>query len=305
MGEPITGQWSRTYTAPFSDASKWGTGINPIHAQYGSAPLRVYGRNNEMPDVHLPGTGGPEDIIELAAPWGYQPEDIAGLDVYALDTPEANYAGIPFDQDGWPDWGDPTTNTRANTDPRETYPVSSPGGVPEHIRGIRWGPGSADMWVSKQVPTETVSEGWVNKPASGMDEGFSGDDVIVSDPSQYEVQTSMTQRTKAQNNDRSQLRGTDDAREPISSRIVPMRLKVYSEGERHYDMTPRDMDDIPRPFWYRTAGTGRNLEMLPNEMVVITPLQRTPPPDPTLGPQEISVDSGGGFGYTAEDQGWY
>lgn len=305
MGEPITGTWARSYTAPFSDASKWGTGINPIHAQYGSAPLRVYGRNSTMPDVHMPGAGGPADFIETGAPWGYQPEDIAGLDVYAIGTPEANWAGVPFEQDDWPDWSQTTTQTRANTDPRSVYPVSSPGGVAEHTRGIRWGPGSADMWVSKQVPTETVNEGWTNKPASGMGEGSSGDDVIVSDPSQYEVQTSMTQRTKAQDNSRSQLRGTDDDRAAIPSRIVPMRLKIYSEGERHYDMTPRDMDDIPRPFWYRTAGTGRNLEMLPNEMVVISPLQRTPPPDPSLGPTEISIDPEGGFGYTAEDQGWY
>jgi hypothetical protein len=115
----------------------------------------------------------------------------------------------------------------------------------------------------------------------------------------------MVQRHKTQNNQRATMRGTDDSREEIQSRIAPMKLKIYSEGERHYDMTPRDMDDIPRPFWYRTAGTGRNLEMLPNEMVVISPLQRTPPPDPSLGPTEISIDPEGGFGYTAEDQGWY
>jgi hypothetical protein len=306
MAEPITGLWTRAYSVPYTGAAKWGTGINPIHQFYGSAPLRVYGRNNEMPAVHAPATA-PEDLIETAAPWGYQPEDIAGLDVFALSNPEANWQGIPFDPDGWPDYEQTTGTTRAEPDPREIYPVGAPQGAAEYVRSLRYGPRDTDNRVSNEVPTETVSEGWVNKPASGMNQGESGDNVIVADPSQYEVQTSMTQRFKTQNNDRATLRGTDETREPINSRVAPMKLKLYSGQQRHYDMFPQQMDDIPRPFHYRTAGTGRDLEMLPNEMVVITPLQRTPPPDPSLGTQDITLNQGGGesFGYTYEDGGWY
>jgi hypothetical protein len=304
MGEPVTGSWGRTYTVPYAGATKWGTGINPIHQFYGSEPLRVYGRNNEMPEVTTPDMAS-AGFIELGEPWGYQPEDIAGMDVFQISSEEENRnPGIRFNPDDYPSWGTSIEQTRANTDPREVYPVGAPGIAGEQVRSYRYGPRDDDENVSNQVPTETVNEGWINKPASGMDEGQSGDNVIVSDESQYVVQTSMTQRHKTMENSRAVLRGTDDSREPIDSRIAPMKLKVYSEGERHYDMSPYQMDDIPRPFWYRTAGVGRVPEMAPNEMIVIAPLQRTPPPDPSMGMQEIDIQADS-FGYTSEDQGWY
>jgi hypothetical protein len=303
MGEPVTGNWGRVYTVPYSGAQKWGTGINPIHQFYGSEPLRVYGRQGEMPEITQPHEASP-DFIETSAPWGYQPEDIAGLDVFQIDSPEENRHGLFFIQDGWPDWSQTTPQTRATVDPRSVYPVGSPGILAGRVRELRYGPRDEDSEVSNEVPTETVSEGWLNKPASGMGEGQSGDAVIVSDPSQYEVQTSMTQRHKEMVNDRAVWRDADEPRTPIASRIAPMKLKVYSGQQRHYDMFPYQIEDIPRPFWYRRAGTGRDLEMLPNEMVVVTTLQRTPPPDPTLGLQEIDIQQDG-YGYTSEDQGWY
>jgi hypothetical protein len=39
-------------------------------------------------------------------------------------------------------------------------------------------------------------------------------------------------------------------------------------------------------------------------MVVTEPLQRTPPPDPSLGMAEIDINQEA-YGYTYEDQGWY
>lgn len=304
MGEPITGNWNRVYTVPYAGAQKWGTGINPIHQFYGSEPLRVYGRNQDMPDVHKPEEATP-DFIETEAPWGYQPEDIAGLDVFQISSEEENRHGIYFIQDGWPSWDQSTPQTRAEVDPESIYPVGSPGIIASHIRALRYGPRDVDSEVSNEVPTETVNEGWLNKPASGMGEGENADDnVTISDPTQYVVQTSMTQRHKELNNERALLRAADEPRTNIPSRIAPMKLKVYSGEERHIDMFPVQMDDIPRPFWYRRAGVGRDLEMVPNEMVVIQPLQRTPPPDPSLGMQEVDIQSDG-FGYTSEDQGWY
>jgi len=303
MGEPITGQWGRIYTVPYSGAAKWGTGIHPIHAVYGSEPLRVYGRSGEIPDVHSP-EGASADFVETESPYGYQKEDIAGLDVFALGTPESNWQGMTFNQDGWPDWSQTTPQTRAQTDPESTYPVGSPGIIASRVRALRYGPRDADSEVSNEVPTETVSEGWVNKPASGMDIGVPADS-MPSDPSQYEVQTSMRQRYNKQNNDRALLRNGDEPRSPIDSRLAPPKLKMYSGEERHYDMFPKEMDDIPRPFWYRRAGTGRVVEMVPNEMFVQTTLQRTPPPDPSIGPAEISIPGGEDYGYTSEDSGWY
>lgn len=316
MGEPITGSWSRIYTVPYSGAAKWGTGINPIHQFYGEqdSPLRVYGRDvdrNIYPGaqreagITAPFEASP-DFIETSAPWGYQPEDIAGLDVYQISSEDENRRGVPYHQDDWPDWSETTPQTRAAVNVRSRPPLGVAGRLTTAL--LRFGPYSDDAKVSKQVPVETVSEGWVNKLASGMDIGQTADDVVVSDPSQYEIQTSMTQRHKTQNNNRALLRGTDDPRYEIPSRIAPMKIKAYSGGQRHYDMDPYQMDDIPRAFWYRRAGTGRIAEMNPNEMFVIQPLQRTPPPDPSMGPAELTVSDPNydeGFGYTGEDQGWY
>lgn len=305
MGEPITGTWGRIYTAPYAGSAKWGTGVNPIHSFYGEdgGPLRVRGRNDDMPEISAPGEASPS-FVELAAPWGYQPEDLAGLDVFA--SPEEAVEGVEFIPDDRPVWGVPTTASRATVNNDSYRPWNSTGWYKNILRSIVTGPGNINTVgkFSYQIPMETVNEGWINKPASGMDEGEVAD-AEVSDPSQYIVQTSMVQRYKNQNNQRSQLRGTDDDRTAIESRVAPMKLKIYSEGQRHYDMFPYQLDDMPRPFWYRRAGTGRVPDMAPNAMVVISPIQRTVPPDPSLGPEDTSFEQGDGFGYTAEDQGWY
>lgn len=311
MGEPITGAWGRMYTAPFSGAAKWGTGVNPIHQYYGSDALRVTGRYSTWTEVESGLRTAPSaadmEIMELAAPWGYMPEDIAGLDVFQLSDYAANRRGLEVVNDrDHPNLDEFSTVVRADTAPK----MRPDWGVPGRLTTgrIRAGQRDDDSEVSDQIPTETVNEGWVNKPASGMDIGQSGDDVVVSDPSQYEVQTSMQQRFKTMDNGRALLRGTDEERQAIPSRIAPMKIKAYSEGQRNYDMFPFQMDDMPRAFWYRSAGTGRVEEMDPNEMYVVEPIQRTPPPDPSMGPPEESLSDpnyDSNFGYTSEDQGWY
>lgn len=304
MGEPITGRWLRNNRVPYAGAEKWGTGINPVHQFYGSAPLRTYGRNAQLPDV-TPPSEAPAGYIETGPDWGYDPHDLAGLDVFA-DQQQAIY-GIPFIQDDWPSLGDTTTQTRADIPVNSARPWGSSGGYKNILRSVFAGAYQANNrgpGFSYEIPTETVSEGWLNKPSTGR--LVSGDlpDSMPSDPVQYEVQTSMTQRYKTQSNDRAVLRDTDDEREPIESRVAPMKLKVYSGEERHIDMFPYQIDQMPRPFYYRTAGTGRAAEMEPNEMFVITTVQRTPPPDPSMGPEDSTLTESNG-GYTAEDGGWY
>jgi len=304
MGESVTGLWLRNNQVPYATAAKWGTGINPVHQFYGNPALRTYGRNANAPDVHPP-YDAPADFIEPHAPWGYDPADIAGLDVYASDYQAVN--GIAFNQDDYPDWGETTPQTRAVIHPDSARPWGSSGGYNNILRSVitagPWQANNLGPGISYEIPTETVSEGWLNKPASGMHMGTLAD-AQTSDTSQYEIQTSMTQRYKTQNNDRAVARNTDDAREPISSRTAPMKIKAYSGEQRHYDMFPRQIEQKPRPFWYRNAGTGRITEMAPNEMFVITTVQRTPPPDPSMGVTDSALSENNG-GYTAEDQGWY
>lgn len=304
MGEPITGSWGRIYTVPYSGATKWGTGINPIHQFYGeSYPLRTYGRNASIPAITPPSEATP-GFIETSAPWGYQPEDIAGLDVFA--SPVEATDGVEFVKDSWPAIDQGTVQFRSDVPEQAKRPWQSTGFYKNILRSIRTSAGNINYQptgFSYQIPMETVSEGWLNKPASGMGEGEVADSV-TSARSQYEVQTSMSQRYRQQNNRRAVLRATDDERAEIDSRVAPMKLKVYSGQERHYDMFPRQMDDIPRPFWYRRAATGVAADMEPNAMVVITPIQRTVPPDPSLGTEDTALTEGD-YGYTNEDGGWY
>jgi hypothetical protein len=143
---------------------------------------------------------------------------------------------------------------------------------------------------------ETVGEGWVNKFAGGVA------DSTVADPAQYEMQTSMTQRDKVR---AGSQRGAGSASEydaPIGSwrPTWGMRIKPWSGGRRHWDMTPRRQDQMVRPFWYRTAGTGYREWMAANEAFNYQhdPLQRQPVPDPYAGERTP------GNVYTDESHNW-
>jgi hypothetical protein len=293
--QPVTGQWKRLRTVPYVDAAKWGTGINPVHEEYGSDPARIYGRVGNVPDITPPAYASP-DFIETHAPWGYQPEDLAGLDVFA--DPVLATRGIPHDNDDWPHVNEDTGETRA-TVPRESYhPWGSDGAFVTRLRSIWGGPRDSDQKVSNEVPTETVSEGWLNKPT-----GEPADSEPSAD-AQIFIQTSERQRYETRANTAAVSRATDDARSSIASRVVGQKLKVYSGGERHYDMYPFQQDDIIRPFYYRTAGTGPEHYLDSNEMYVATAMQRTPPPDAGVGEPEVD-ETLGTYGYTNEDEGYW
>lgn len=327
MGEPVTGAWARKYQAqvPYVDARRWGTGINPVHAYrgYTGRPQNSKLNANEMgvPDgVHPASIGDTQPgFVEYGAPWGYSPEDIAGADVYS----SAAIYGIPTVDDGsYPEWeggvqtGQSTPVNRATVKRAQYHPWGISQRARTALHSLRAGAYDDDRWVSNQIPTETVNEGWINKAASGMDEGTYPDDYTQPpDDSQLWVQTSEVQRTKEMVNTRAIQRDTDDARTPIASRLAPMKLKVYSGQEpfvpnqsdtyRAYDMFPYQMDDVPRPFYYRTAGTGPQDYLTSNDQFNRQGLQRTPPPDPSMGTPDTQLSDNSEYGYSQEDTGYY
>jgi hypothetical protein len=148
-------------------------------------------------------------------------------------------------------------------------------------------------------PTETVTEGWEHKNAG---EVLTAE---TSSPGQYERQTSMQQVNPpaGRNNAAAVLRGTDDARNNIMTRLVGMKEKPWSEGERLYDMFPFQQDLMLRPFSYRNAGVGRENWLTANEFNTMDPLQRDPPAIPDTGPHESAGNASPDFGYAPED--WY
>ena len=280
MGEPISGRWTRLNTVPYESAAKWGSGINPVHENYEGIPLRVEGRLGQDPKRQHPASSTP-GFTELNYPWG----------VDEADAQPYPYDAVSFIKDDRPDWTETTPQFRGTA----RYPSwNAPGMVKARFRAMWDGARDKDYKHGNQIPNETVSEGWLNKPTGQPA------NAVPSDTSQYEIQTSMTQRYKVRSNTAAVARGTDVARSQISSRVVGQKLKVYSGEERHYDMAPYQQDQILRPFWYRTAGTGRQYEMKSNAVQFVSPIQRTPPPDPSLGVTDTSLD----YGYTTED-GFY
>jgi hypothetical protein len=275
---------------PYATADVWGTGIDPIHASYGQdgPPLRVMGRPGEEGSA---GYGGqpaghseiPAELIPTEL-WGYRNTD-STINSY-------------IDYDDRPNWGEQPPQYRADTEDHppgmsnDPYAVQSTGDN-SRFRMVRGGAHRLRAKLVNVFPTETVTEGWRNKP-KGMPANAQ-----PSDDSQLIIQTSMTQRYRVRNNDHAVARATDDPRSEIHSRVIGQKMKIYSGQERHYDMFPYQADEIQRPFWFREFGSGDPSLMEPNEMFVQTPVQRVPPPDPSMGVDETE------YGYTGEDGQYY
>jgi hypothetical protein len=278
MGEPVSGLWSQVNVG-YSGAKRWGTGIHPVHAEHGEGPpLRTW---NRQPGPSTPSDQPGEVSTALTdmEQWGYTPDDIPNLELYSY-------------WDERPNWGDDEASYRGSTDDMPSYGRQH-GGTP---RGTAFRALQAGVPLERetpvQIPNETVSEGWLNKEHGNIL------DARTSDQSQYERQTSMQQLHVSRNNTLATLRGTDDPREPIATRLTGMKVKEWSGGERHYDMLPYSQDVMYRPFMYRTAGTDDPVKMGPNEMYVSVPVQRDAPPDPYLGQTEDTLDN---YGYQEGD----
>lgn len=303
MGLPLTGALVRQLQAPvpYSNATKWGTGINSVHAINDNPPRNSGNIKAKLSPAEKAMLNSP-GLIEYAAPWGYNQED---LSINGL-----GYFQEGFTQDSWPSWDETTQTTRDRISNSESHPLGESREDYNALRAQWGGAYSGDVPPrdgSNQLPYETVSEGWVNKPASGMNKGMVAN-AKPADGSQVFVQTSMVQRYKSLNNDRALQRGTDEPRTTIQSRVVPMKEKDYSDSQnRRYDMFPRQIDQILRPFKYRTFGTGPQGYMVPNNQYIIDAIQRTPPADPSSGvtDQSLSESESQGWGYSDEDSGYY
>ena len=285
----ITGNYLET--AGYTGARKWGTGINPVH----SIDMGLSRLDKGIPTSQGPNAPGPETLPEGML----NPQD---------EFPEYGYTDEDFESSVWgygpqtgtaDRWAPDVSTQQARTDIPNAYPgmgnePGPPGGtiMREQKHGDLTG-GIAKLGDKE----ETVGEGWENKDVGGVI------DAAVSDPSQYEMQTSMTQRDKIR---AGSQRGSGSASEhtaPIGSwrPTWGVRIKPWSGGRRHWDMTPRRQDEMIRPFWYRSAGTGYRDWMAANEAYnyQVEPLRRQPVPDPYVGTQVPSANV-----YSDESHNW-
>ena len=272
---PITGMWQDAVSIE-SGALKWGSGINPIHAiedSYG-------GRSDKRPHTAtgpegIPGGTIDQSVVEQADPlYGYTTEDYASMiwgygpqtgtsDRPGMDgTPETTRGDVTK---GFPPWG-----------PQE-------GGIPagNYFRAQNHG-GLVDENLKLGYKEETVGEGWENKRVTYVN------DAETSNPDQYERQTSMQQRDQVRRGSQNPNTGTaSEFVAPIGSQRPTwgMRWKPWSGGRRHWDMQPKEQNQVIRPFWYRNAATGYVEYMETNEATnyQVHPMQRQPVPDPYAG----------------------
>lgn len=286
------GQWAETPAQiNQSSALKQGTGVNPIHGS----------RDNGLGRDIAPGAAGGTTERELVAEtYGFSEEEASSqLWGYGIATGMADRPG----------WG--TEDIDERTDDMNGYPTfgQHPVGLPGGLKIRAIDKGSEVAYTSKLVPNDGDGTLYGASYKLVSDEP---NEAEISDPSQYTMQTSMTQRDKTRTGSQ---RGSGSASEydaPVKTRIPGYRIRRYDEGPtdpRHLAMLPKAQEQVIRPWWGRQAGTGNPADMAPNSMYQSTPYQRTPGSnadqgDSVSGAIGIPYDQdgpGAAYGFTEED----
>lgn len=288
----ITGAW-KARTGVQAGAAKWGTGINPIHAvnDGGGPSSRLvdyggpFGVSNDIPFTpDLP--GGIEGSIEG---YGYTHEDDAAFASwgYGPNTGTSDRPGI----------GSESTARVRTPDEFPSY-GEHPNGVPGGTLVRSLDHGAERTTIAKETPNETVGEGWLNKVRSFVNPPG------VSHPVQLVVNTASEQLDKQRNGSQVEGQGRASEYDAGIAQIIPgMRVKTYSGGMRHYDMTPKQQEEMLRPWWGRQAGTADPALMMPNAQTAAEPIERTPPEPPDQG-RKIPAPQTGGTGSDMETYGY-
>jgi len=273
----ITGNYLAS--VEYTGARKWGTGINPIHGI--STDFAEPTGRKDVQTAQGPNAPGRETLppglvnpIDLEPEYGYTDEDFSsqiwgyGPQTGTSDRPARDVPTQEFRADT------PTMYPGMGNEP------GPPGGFA--IRSEEHGDVALNM-AKLGDKEETVGEGWENKVVGSYL------DAQDADPSQVMMQTSEVQRDKVRAGSQRGAGSASEFTAPIGSwrPTWGRRIKPWSGGRRHYDMTPRRQDQIIRPFWYRTAGTGYQQWMAANEAFnyQVDPLQRSPVQDPYAGQQ--------------------
>lgn len=281
----LAGAWLQAASGSddkYPTPSRWGTNINSIHASRNGGAGRGTAVNGSDVLVEQELTDDDPGGME----YGYTDDDMSSVvygDSFASGTRDRRNWGEESDSaavlPGYPSYG--------------PYAVGQPGGAA--IRTLNHG---ADATNTMKATQPSLIDVAMSPPEHGDVE-----DAVTSDPSQYEMQTSMTQRDKVREGSQAASGRANDARSRIASRIIGQRVKnLNSNPSRHDDMQPKEQALMVRPFWIRTAGTGRKADMATNEMYRSQPRQRVAPDNPWQGDDAVAeATNASAFGYTDED----
>jgi hypothetical protein len=308
----IAGSWLAGAVTPadYAGATRWGTGINPVHALYDS---HKPGQTKE-PLGSTADSGSPPEEILGPAMWGYSVEDAAvygGEDYRYVDIDHPNRGesvvgrgdrGGPgayaLEVADFPAWGPHGADTE---DPDAWQLPGHPGGA--RIRSDSH-QAEDELVHMIAVPTRGVSGGWLNKAHGAVEEAQ------TSDPAQYEMTTSMQQLHRQFDNGRATGRGTDDPRTPIGNRLTGVKEKHYAMsvgmggGPGAPDMAVLSTDSIPRrPWFYRSAGVPPAEDHTWNEITYFDPIGRELPSDAgdQVTTMETQILSDSSYGYAGGD----
>jgi hypothetical protein len=312
----IAGSWKAGAVTPseYVGALRWGTGINPIHGVRDPGSRVTGVKENLLPlGAGDQGADVPESILGPSQ-WGYCSEDAAmfpGEDYRYLEDDHPNWGeneagrpdrdgdifteGILPQLEGWPSWG-----PHFDDNPVDGFPVAGPPGGGD-VRAYSDG-AEVENARAIAVPTRGWRGGWLNKAHGPVEEAE------TSDPSQYEVTTSLVQLHKTRVNDAAVLRGTDDARSPIPTRLTGQKVRSFAMSE-HMGGGPGTPDmgqqgqDLPyRPWFYRQGAMPPPPDTTYGTMTGFEPIERTLPVD---AGEYVVVQEGvpddGSYGYAGED----
>jgi hypothetical protein len=309
----IAGAWAAGAITPseYAGATRWGTGINPIHAVRDPGSRETGIKENLLPL----GDGGtvvmPDELLG-AEQWGYSSEDAAafpGEDYRYLVDDHPNWGdstvgrsdrdgdimveGRHPQPEGWPSWGAHGTG----------YPDFQLAGYPggENLRAFSDGI-DVEHLHAIAVPTPGWRGGWLNKAHGAVQEAE------TSDPSQYEMQTSMNQLHRSRDNNRAVTRATDDPRSVIETRLTGMKVRHWAKssgmggGPATPDMTPVTQNLPYRPWFFRSGAMPPPPDTTYGTMTAFDPIARTLPDDAGeyVTTQEAPPDDGT-YGYGEGD----
>lgn len=309
----LTGLWAQRAASDYTGATKWGTGVNPIHAIPDMGRGRVIGTRQNPYPLGEPSGEVPSEFVDRDVDW--LPDDYA---VTAIPGEVFRYQGEH------PDWGEVTPQFRDDTNgvvmgeqpswgvyhddnPVDGFPLPGPtGGM------ARWLDVSHGENVERQhaiaVPAGAVTGGWLGKVRGEPSAPESQE--VGQEGFQWTLNNASRQGPGKQSlvNDRAVARGTDGPRSPILSRVAGATQKMYARsfemggGSGTPSMTPyQHTPGLRRPWFTRTAATPPDELHSMNTMEGRSPMVRTVPADPYQGPEsagDVGVsDIGPDWGY--------
>jgi len=317
----ISGTWAERYAnaQSYTGATRWGTGVNPVHALRDN-PGRVTGVKENLYPLG--------DASDAVADTILNADDFTGTD---WDGEEPYPDEVFRYQDTRPRWDEVTPQFRGESnsaamgeqpawgvyyddDVTGEFPQPGPTGGTQEWTDISHGE-DTERQHAIAVPTRGLQGGWRNKARSSAALAAQNTTQAVGDPAaQWAVNTGQVQGQGLQSldNSRALARGTDSPRSPIRSRTAAMR--AYSPatssgmggGPGTPDMYPFQLTaGLKRPFTARSPGLPPEEEHYWNEMEGRYPLQRTVPPDPYQGDPEVTGDTGGAAAIADEGGDWY